>query len=142
MVDRPIDEVWAFLTDLFNAPRLWGRRLLGLRQTSPGSAGVGSTFQGRMVIYGFETRVTLVVTEWDPPHAVAFSGILRPFGPTVARWALEPASDGTKMTRSADFELRGPLKFVWPLLTPLMGGGMRDASRNLKQFIEAQPRSE
>jgi len=93
-----------------------------------------------MLIFGFETRVVLLVTEWDPPTTVAFSGVLRPFEPTIARWALEPVGKGTKMVRSAEIEVRGPLKFVWPLLTPLMGRGMRDASRNLKQFIEAQPR--
>jgi len=140
VVDRPIDEVWAFLTDLFNAPRVWGRRLLGLRQTSPGSPGVGSTLQGRMVILGFETRVNLVVTEWDPPHLLAFSGALRPLGPIVARWAIEPVGSGTKMVRSAEFEPRGLLKFVLPLLAPFMRRGMRAASKNMKQFIEGKPR--
>ena len=141
MVDRPIDDVWASLTDLFNSPRLWGRRVLAMRQTSPGPPGVGSILQGRWVVLGFESRLNLVITEWDPPHLLAFSGILRPFGPTVARWVLEPVGDGTRMVRSGDFaEVPGPLKFVWPLLTPLMRRGMRAASRNMKQFIEGKPR--
>jgi hypothetical protein len=141
VVDRPIGEVWTCLADLFNAPRLWGRRILAMRQTSPGPLGLGTTMQGRMVIFGFETRLNIVVTEWAPPHMVAMSMTLHPFGPTVGRWALETVGNGTRLVRSGDLELRGPLKFVGPLLKPYLRRGMHDASRSLKQFIESRPRS-
>ena len=140
VVDRPIDEVWASLTDLFNSPRLWGRRVLAMRQTSPGPPGVGSTLQGRWVVLGFESRLNLVITEWDPPHVFGFSGAMRPLGPVVARWALEPVGNGTRIVRSGEFDLRGPLKLLGPFFRPLAMPGMRAASRNLKRFIEGKPR--
>jgi uncharacterized protein YndB with AHSA1/START domain len=140
VVDRPIDDVWAYLTDLFNAPRLFGRHVLGIRQTSAGSPGVGSTLQGRMVVFGFETRLKFVITEWDPPHVLAFSGAIRPFRSGLARWTLETIGNGTKMVRSADVELPGALRLVWPFIRPVFVRGMRSTTRNLKQFIEAKPR--
>lgn len=142
MVDRPIEDVWAALFDLFNAPRLWGRHVLGLRQTSPGSLGLGSTLQGRMVILGFETRLNFVIKEWDPPHLLVMSGTARPLRTGAMRYVFEMVGDRTKIVRSSDLELRGPLKFVFPLIRPFMMRGMRASSRNLKQFIEARPRSQ
>jgi hypothetical protein len=53
LINRPIDEVWAYLTDWFNTPGMGGYAALGLRQTSPGPTGVGSTLQGRNVFLGF-----------------------------------------------------------------------------------------
>ena len=140
VVDRPIDEVWAFQTDLFNNPRLFGRGLLGIRQTSPGSLGVGSTLQGRIVMLGFETRVNFVVTEWDPPHVLALSGAFGPFRSGVARYTFEPVGNGTKIVRSREVELRGPLKLASPLVTPYARRQMRAATRQMKQFIEGRPR--
>jgi hypothetical protein len=140
LVDRPIDEVWAYFADLFNAPRLLGRHVLGIRQTSTGPLGVGSILQGRMVVFGFETRLKFVITEWDPPRGLAFSGAFRPFRSGLARWTLETIGDGTKMVRSADVELSGPLRLVWPVVRPIFVRGMRSTSRNLKHFIEAKPR--
>ena len=35
VINRAVDEVWAYSTDFFNAPRMRGGNVLGLRQTSP-----------------------------------------------------------------------------------------------------------
>jgi hypothetical protein len=141
VVDRPIGVVWACMTDFFNVPRLWGRRALAMRQTSPGPIGVGTTIQGRWLIFGFEARMNLVIKEWDPPHGLVASMIGRPFRPAEMRYALETVGNGTRIVRSADVELRGPLNVVWPLFRPLAMRGMREASRDLKQFIESRPQS-
>jgi len=141
VVDRPITDVWACIANLFDAPRLWGPTVIGMRQTSPGPLGLGATMRGRMVVLGFETRMDVVIMEWDPPHSFALSMVVRPFRPGVARYALETVGDGTKLTRSSEVALRGPLNVVWPVFRPLLKRGMRNASRNLKRFIEAKPRS-
>ena len=94
VVDRPITDVWACIANLFDAPRLWGPTVIGMRQTSPGPLGLGATMRGRMVILGFETRMDVVIMEWDPPHSFALSMVVRPFRPGVARYALETVGDG------------------------------------------------
>src|SRR5258706_2143510 len=108
--DRPNDDVWAFLTDFFNAPRLIGGGMLGLRQTSPGPLGVGSTLQGRNVLLGFETRLNHTITEFDPPHVFADQMEARPFRSLLQRGTLEAIGDKTRLTVTTDFELRPAMK--------------------------------
>jgi hypothetical protein len=72
LISRPIEEVWSFLLDTFNIPR-WNRSWLALRPTSPPPLGLGSTFQARMMIFGYEVPVSAEVVNWDPPRAAAVS---------------------------------------------------------------------
>jgi hypothetical protein len=48
VINRAVDEVWAYSTDFFNAPRMRGSKMLGLRQTSPGPVGFGATRRARL----------------------------------------------------------------------------------------------
>jgi hypothetical protein len=139
VVDRPNDDVWAFLTDFFNAPRLIGGGMLGLRQTSPGPLGVGSTLQGRMVILGFETRINYRITEWDPPHIVASLCEARPLRSLSARLTLEPTAIGIRIDGSIEIELRPALKLIWPIVGPYYLRRWRAAFQELKGLIEAKP---
>src|SRR6185295_6535306 len=72
VIDRPIDEIWAILIDLFNTPRLPGGSM-AIRQTSPGPMALGSIFEGRRMVLGIETRIRERVIEWDPPNLMAAS---------------------------------------------------------------------
>lgn len=140
LIDRPIHEVWAFLTDWFNTPRMGGYSALGLRQTSPGPLGVGSTLQGRNVILGLETRLNHRITEWDPPHAFTDAIEGRPFRSLVQRGTLESTAAGTKLVVTIEFELRPALKLLWPIIRPFARRKMLAGIRQTKQVIEAGPR--
>jgi hypothetical protein len=140
LINRPIDAVWAHVTDLFNAPRMSGSGIIGLRQTSPGPLGVGSTLQGRRVILGFETRNNFQVTEWDPPHALATTAEGRPFRSLVSRMTLESSADGTQLVMSTDFELQPAMKLVWLFMGPFVRRRMHASYVRSKALIEAKPR--
>jgi ligand-binding SRPBCC domain-containing protein len=140
-IDRPIDEVWAYVTDWFNTPRMGGYAALGLRQTSPGPLGVGTTLQGRNVILGFETRLNHTVTEYDPPFVFADTMEGRPFRSLSQRGTLEAIGDGTRVTVTTDFELRLALRVLWPILRPFVKRKMSVGVQGLKRLVEAEPRS-
>ena len=140
VIDRPINEVWAYLTDWFNTPRMGGYAALGLRQTSPGPTGVGSTLRGRNVFLGFETRLNHTVTEWDPPHAFADTMKGRPFRSLSQRIVLESSEGGTRLVVSTDFELRTALKLLWPFLGPFVIRKMRAGLQQMKRVMESGPR--
>ena len=140
VINRPIDEVWAYLTDWFNTPRMGGYAALGLRQTSPGPTGVGSTLQGRNVFLGFETRLNHTITEWDPPYAFADTMEGRPFRSLSQRGTLESIGDGTRLVISTEFELRPGLRLLWPLLRPFVKRKMRTGVQGLKRLLESNPR--
>jgi len=136
MVNRPIDEVWAFMTDPFNVPR-FGSMTLGFRQTSPGPVGLGSTGQGRMVILGFETRISVTVTEMDPPHTFAFSMTGAGIRSGSLRQTLEATADGTKVVRVAELEPRPALNLLFWIIWPLMTRRMDATIPKIKRFLEA-----
>ena len=136
MIDRPPDEVWAYLTDFFNIPRAPPEGL-ALRRTSPGPLGRGSVLQGRMMILGFETRLTMTVTEFDPPRSAVVTLAARP-GRSAIRITLEPTPEGTKMDRTTDFELHPALRLMSPILGFILRRQDRAAARR-KRLIEATP---
>jgi carbon monoxide dehydrogenase subunit G len=135
VIDRPPDEVWAFLTELFNSPRV-RPGALALRRTSPDPLGSGSVLQGRMMILGFETRFTMTVTEFDPPRSAVATLAARP-GRGVIRTSLEPTPEGTRVDRTTDFELNPALRLMSPVFGFVIRRQDRAASRNWKRLIEA-----
>lgn len=137
VINRPIDDVWAFYTDVFNLPRLSGAGTIGWRQTSPGPLGAGSTLQGRRVFLGFEARNNYRVTEWDPPHAVALVGEGWPFRSGRAHMTLESRADGTHVVVSAEIELQPAMKLLWPLVGPSLRRRFHTSVASGKVLIEA-----
>lgn len=137
VIDRPIDEVWAFVTDPFNASRMGGGRLAA-RVTTPGPLGLGSSYQQRVAILGFETWIKTVVTELDPPHVLAHSAKNASIaGPFSARITLDPTAAGTRVVRTVEIEPRGIWKVFLPILRPLLWRQMEAQTRNLKRLLEA-----
>jgi carbon monoxide dehydrogenase subunit G len=139
VINRPPDEVWAFLTDLFNSPRV-RPGALALRRTSPGPLGSGSVLQGRMMILGFEARFTMTVTEFDPPRSAVVTLAARP-GRGAIRTTLEPTPEGTRVDRTTDFELNPALRLMSPIFGLLLRRQDRAAARNWKRLIEGTPPS-
>jgi carbon monoxide dehydrogenase subunit G len=137
VIARPPDEVWAFLTDFFNSPRV-RPGALALRRTSPGPLGSGSVLQGRQTMLGFETRITMTVTEFDPPRRAVVTLAARPVRGAIST-TLEPTADGTKVDRTTDIELHPALKLLSPVLGFIYRRQDRASSRNLKRLIEATP---
>ena len=140
VIDRPPDEVWAFITDFFNAPRVSGSGIIGLRQVSPGPLGIGSTLQGRRVIIGFEAKNTFHVTEWDPPHTFAADVTGRPFQSSVSRLVLEPNAEGTLFRMVAEFELQRAMRLIWPFMGPIVRRRVHASVALAKTLIEGKPR--
>jgi carbon monoxide dehydrogenase subunit G len=138
-INRPPDEVWAYWSDLFNSPRAHPGAL-ALRQTSPGPLGSGSVLQGRMTILGFETRFTMTVTEFDPRRCAAVAVAARP-GRGALRITLEPTPEGTRVDRTADFELHPAFVLMSPILGFILRRQARAASMNWKRLIEDTPPS-
>jgi len=135
-IDRPIEEVWAFMADVFNVPRLRGQTL-AIRMTSPGPAGIGSTLVARVSLFGFETSMAGVITEWEPPRVMAFSVKMRP-GSGVVRQTLEPTAHSTRVVRLVELDLKGLFRLLWPILGPLARRRWDASTRNLKQLVEAE----
>jgi hypothetical protein len=137
-IRRPVDDVFAFMIDLFNSPRVRGMTL-GARKVSPGPFGLGTVVDNRTVILGFETHMRFTVIKWDPPHAVvaSMSGPLLRSGRGTTE--LSATSEGTRRVSSFDLELGPGGILLWPLLGPLLRRDQARADRKAKALLEASP---
>ncbi len=136
-VDRPFDEVAAFMADFpFHLPRIGGGTL-SLRQTSPGPVGLGSTFVSRMVILGFEVQISGAVTKWDWAHNILFSFTGAGTRSGLIRMTLEATPQGTRFTRLVEIEPRPAYKLLWWIAWPFMKHRSVAGNRRLKALLEA-----
>jgi hypothetical protein len=137
-IGRPVEDVWAFMIDLFNSPRVRGMTL-GARKVSPGPFGLGSVVDNRTVLLGFETHIRFTVIEWDPPHGVvaSMSGPLLRSGRVTTQ--LLGTSEGTRRVSRSDLELSPGGIVLWPLLGRLLKRDQARADRRQKALLEASP---
>ncbi|WP_187432730.1 SRPBCC family protein [Agromyces mariniharenae] len=136
-IDRPRSEVFAYLTDLRNAPE-WSTELL--RRTFDGDdVELGTTGVDELRALGRVLVTPWEVTEYLPPESIEieFGGALS----ATSHFSFEEAESGasTLMTCVTDLHLRGALL---RLLTPLVAMDARRADeaqfRRAKEIIESR----
>lgn len=98
---------------------------------------VGTTFVDKTPLGRFHGRVT----EFDPPHRVAFQQQLRRWGKLVfvskPSYTLEPTEDGTHVRHAAKGEAYGPTRFTEPLVRWLAANERRSTIDTLKESLES-----
>jgi carbon monoxide dehydrogenase subunit G len=134
-VERPVAEVWDFISNFENTTR-WSRGVLAARQTSHGPLGVGSTLQTVVKAFGRRRTADYLVTEFQPNHAFAFQVSSGPMS-SRARYSLEPAGVGTRLTASGEAEATGLYKLLAPILVRIVKRHSEDDLANLKRILEA-----
>jgi carbon monoxide dehydrogenase subunit G len=134
-VNRPVAEVWDFISDFENTTR-WSKGVLEARRTSGGPLGVGSTLQTVVRAFGRRRTASYLVTEYEPDRAFAFevsSGAMT----SRARYSVEPAGAGTRLTASGEAEVTGLYRLLTPLLVRILKRHSQDDLANLKRILEA-----
>lgn len=134
VINRPIDEVWAFVTDGSTAPR-WRPGVLDVAKVS-GQGASEIWKQGAKGPGGRRIDADYEVTAWEPGSRMAFRAIAGPVRPT-GEYLLEDVDGATRITFSLQAELGGIQKL-------LMGGMVQrtmdaevGALANLKRVLEA-----
>ena len=137
VIDRPVEEVFAFVTDPNNDP-LWHASTLEAEQTSEGAVEVGTTYRIVLKFLGRRIETTYEITEYEPPrrHCVRItSGPI----PAVGCHLLEPTDGGsTRFTQTLE---RGELGFFFRLAEPLVRRAINRQSEadmaTLKDLLES-----
>ena len=135
-IDRPPEEVFAYLIDVSNDPA-WQKGLAEARFTSPGPVGVGTTGLHRAKPMGMTIEVGWQLTEHEEPSRVAWTFISGPFTGTES-YALEPIPGGTRLTHKAELEPHGLLRFLRPLIVGMFVKQSEEAVEELKQILESR----
>jgi carbon monoxide dehydrogenase subunit G len=134
-VNRPVDEVWNFISNFENTPR-WSQGVLEARQTSDGPLGVGSTLQMVVKAFGRRRTADYLVTEYEPNHGFAFEVTSGPMT-SRARYSVEPAGAGTRLTASGEAEATGLYKLLAPLLVRTVRRHSEADLAKMKRILEA-----
>jgi uncharacterized protein YndB with AHSA1/START domain len=135
IVERPPEEVFAFLANAENDPQ-WRPAVLDIKRVS--GDGAGAVYeQGVKGPGGRRVAADVETTDYRPNELIAFRAIKGPVRPS-GRYELSPEGTGTRVRFSLEAELSGPKKW-------LLGGMVQKSMNNevanldnLKRVLEAQ----
>ena len=119
LVDRPISEVWAFISDV-EKMALWAKGVTETRLTSEGDVAPGSVFTGKFTHRGrtFDVRYTVTVCEPPSRFGIESEGLLRYSG----IMELEDVDGATRVTNTVETGAEGAAS---RLMAGLFRWGMR-----------------
>jgi len=140
-IDRPIDEVFAFVSNPANFPLWAGALVKESRQTSEGPVGTGTTFTQVNTLMGRRFVSEMRVVTCEPPDRFEYettSGPIRFAG----HYTFAPANGGTRFTSVDETEPSGLLRHLEPLLQPFAQRQITINLNRLKAAIEGQAHSE
>jgi uncharacterized protein YndB with AHSA1/START domain len=120
VINRPIEQVWAYLDDHSHEMEWRAPSLKRLDQVGSGPAGVGTRYEGVIAFGPGDYPYVSELTRYEPPNRVSWKGV------SSAGWVigssgsyiLEADGDHTRLTHEIDLE---PNKFAGRLVMPLVG---------------------
>jgi uncharacterized protein YndB with AHSA1/START domain len=136
VIDRSVDEVFGFMTDVHKVP-MWMTSVIESRQSPAGRIGVGTEYEHTVKFLGkrFTTRVR--VAECVPPRRMVFVTMDRRFE-LEATVSLEPFRTGTKVREVLRGDARGFFKVAEPVLIRAVQRQLDGSFADLKDLVESQ----
>jgi uncharacterized protein YndB with AHSA1/START domain len=117
-VERPADEVFAFIADVRNDPR-WHTDVLDARLVKDTVIGRGSTFQIRTKPVMGISGGSVTVSEYEPPRRVVFQVRMGKLEPRTT-FTVVPNGRGCEVTRRIEMEPQGLMRLMAPLMTGML----------------------
>jgi uncharacterized membrane protein len=131
-IDRPADEVFAYVADFANNPR-WQGGMQSCRWTSDETAAVGATYVQEAKFLGRRIETHFRVTEYEPGRRVSIESTVSTFPIQVTR-TVEPLS-ATRCRVTA--HVRGQPTGVLALMSGLVKRSIRADYHRLQAELES-----
>ena len=114
VLDRPIDDVWDFLTSDRNDVSWRGPWLLAVRQVGDAPMAVGTRYESDYVFFGRKDTVVTELTVVAPPRRLAWKQVGRgTLAINDGSYELEPVDGGrTRFTVRGVIESRGLSRLI------------------------------
>ncbi|HEY8639733.1 MAG TPA: SRPBCC family protein [Solirubrobacterales bacterium] len=137
VINRSIEEVFAFLADGENDPK-FSPRVLEIGKTTEGQPGVGTVYASTVKDAGMKTKREFKLTEFDPPTKIRWAEVSKNLV-TAAEggYDLAPSGDGTQVTIFNLLEGHGLGKLIAPLALRSARGGADEFGQAIKAAVEA-----
>jgi uncharacterized protein YndB with AHSA1/START domain len=133
VIDRPVDEVFNFLTAEGNYTK-WQS---GVEQVIEGAQRnvVGSQFTEVRKFMGQEMRTTLQLTEFVP-NALWVAKVIKGPVPYTVTMTLDGTGDGTRLTTCVEGEPKGFFKLAEGMVAGQLEKSLTEDSQKLKEILE------
>ena len=133
LIDRPVEKVFAFVTDLDTWPD-WQTDLVEVKKTSPGPLAAGSTFTVVTLVRGREQEVEYTVTEFDPGNQIS---VRSPGNFTIENQTIFIKADEiTRIRRLTKLSSSGLYKILEPLVARWIKNQVESSYQKLKELLE------
>ena len=133
-IDRPSEEVFAFISNFENNPK-WQSGQLEAKFSSEGPLRVGSTYDQVAKFMGRRIESSFEVLEYEPNRKVKASTTSGSFPITFTRM-VEPRDGGAKVTAIVEGNANGFFKLAEPLLSRMVQRSVDSDYQTLKRVME------
>jgi uncharacterized protein YndB with AHSA1/START domain len=137
VIDRPIEEVFAFLAVGTNDPK-FSPRVLEIAKTTEGPPGVGTVFASTVKDAGMKSKREFKLTEFDPPTKIRWTELSKNLiTASEGGYDLAPSGDGTQVTVFNVLEGHGIGKLLGPLALRAARSSADKFGQRIKAAVEA-----
>jgi uncharacterized protein YndB with AHSA1/START domain len=135
VIDRPIDDVFAVLTNVDNTGK-WFPGNVQEWWTSPPPHGVGSTRRARVKMGLMTTQNDAVTTVYEPPHRAGLKGTSKN-APFEAMLTFDAVEGGTRVDSSIELHIAGAAKLFGGMFVRWYQKSWDQGLVNLKRMMES-----
>lgn len=136
VINRPIEEVFAYVSDLTNAPE-WQTGLIEVRKTTAEPIGMGAQFTFVRKFLGRKLEASNRFTAYKPNQIITFVTTTGPMAVEASYlFAAEP--DGTRVTCRMEMKPQGFTRLAEPLIAASVRREMSAEFGYLKDLLESQ----
>jgi uncharacterized protein YndB with AHSA1/START domain len=135
-INRPIEEVFAYVGEAGNGPK-WQSALVEAKRITKGPLGVGAQYSSVRNFMGRRMESVMQYTTYEPNQKIVFKTISGS-SPFVQTFLFEPVPGGTRLTTRLELETPGLMGLAKPLIA---SGLKREVDENfgiLKDLLENQ----
>lgn len=132
-INRPVDEVYAYLSDLEHTPE-WNWAINETRKTTPGPATVGTRYRQTRSVPQPGTEI-LEVTALETNEHIEVEGTLAQFAARLT-YHLDERDGGTELTNTVNLEASGAVRLIAPALRNRINRAVADNLNELRNRLE------
>ena len=138
LIDRPIEQVFAFLAD-GETHKKFSSRVQEMRRTTDGPPGVGTVFASKVKDAGMTTEREFELTEFEVPSKIRWKEISKNLVTApVGGYDLKPAGEGkTELRFFNELQGHGLGKLLTGFALRSARKGADDFAAAIKQAVEA-----
>jgi uncharacterized protein YndB with AHSA1/START domain len=137
VIDRPIEEVFAFLADGENDPK-FSPRVLEIAKTTDGPPGLGTVYASTVKDAGMKTQREFKLTAFEAPTRIRWAEQSKNLvTASEGGYDLSREGDGTRVTIHNVLEGHGAGKLLTPLALRSARKGADAFGQSIKAAVEA-----